>query len=120
MYKITSKWTALAPPSPRISLAPPTPPHHHHHHYSSPRATSSSRFILYDGAEFFETYDYDKSDGRSQMHGNSERQHVPDFSVTEQLEMNKNTLFTQFFSVRTFTTCHLYIYTEYACAHTSV
>lgn len=110
-------------PSPSPTRSPPTS----HHPFPLPSpcfliAPPPSRilqFIRHDGAEFFETYDYGESDGPSQTHGNSERQHVPDFSVTEQLKMNKNTLFTHF-SVRTFTTCHLYIYTEYACAHTSV
>lgn len=51
-------------------------------------------FIRLNEAEFLKPYDNGKSDGPSQTHGNSERQHVPEFSVTEQLKMNRNTLFT--------------------------
>jgi len=35
---------------------------------------------------------------QAKTHGNSERQHIPNFSITEQLKMNKNTLFTHFLS----------------------
>ena len=91
MYKITSIWTA-------------PPPYHSIDHYYigilKPKTMANLMVV------------------QAKRMGISERQHVPNFSVTEQLKMNKNTLFTHF--VRTFTTCHLYIYTEYACAHTPV
>lgn len=104
--------------SPRPSLPQDSPsPAPCHHHHSSPRATSSSPFIRHNGAEFFETYDYGKSDGRSQTHGNSERQHVPDFSVTEQLEMNKNTLFTQFFFLSELLQHATYIFIQNMLVH---
>lgn len=75
-------------------------------------------FIRHNEAEFLKPMTTASPMVRAKTHGNSERRHTPNFSITEQLKMNKNTLFTH--SVRTFTTCHLYIYTEYACAHTPV
>lgn len=105
MYKITSKWIA-APPLPPIPL---THPNIHICAHTNTRTTfaplpsrsSSFAMMKVESLEYRKKYkenpeDYGKSDGPiRQTHGQCERDDTSThFSITEQLKMNKNTLFT--------------------------